>query len=61
MFCADGSSNSTFDTQVATAKGDYTMKGSRNFSFQYAYSIVLGMQQAAITWVSECMFSLCLS
>lgn len=39
--------------QVAIAKGDYTMKQSRNFSFQYVYSIVLGMEQAAITWVSN--------
>ena len=31
------------------------MKQSRTFSFQYAYSVVLGMQQAAITWVSSCL------
>lgn len=41
--------------QVSAAKGDYTMKQSRTFSFQYVYSVVFGMQQAAITWVSSCL------
>ena len=38
--------------QVATAKGDYTVKRQHTFSYQYVYGILLGMQQAAITWVS---------
>lgn len=36
---------------VATAKGDYTVKQQHTFSYQYAYGILLGMQQAAITWL----------
>lgn len=36
---------------MATAKGDYTVKQRHTFSYQYAYGILLGMQQAAITWV----------
>ncbi|DBA82752.1 TPA: hypothetical protein ACH3X1_006981 [Trebouxia sp. C0004] len=36
---------------VATAKGDYTVKQRHTFSYQYAYGILLGMQQAAITWL----------
>lgn len=36
---------------VATAKGDYTVKQRHQFSYQYAYGILLGMQQAAITWL----------
>ena len=38
--------------QVAAAKGDYTVKRQHTPSYQYAYTILLGMQQAAITWVS---------
>lgn len=42
--------------QVATAKGDYTVKQRHTFSYQYVYGILLGMQQAAITWVcSTCV------
>lgn len=36
---------------VATAKGDYTVKRQHTFSYQYVYGILLGMQQAAITWL----------
>lgn len=42
--------------QVAAAKGDYTVKRQQTFNFEYAYGILLGMQQAAITWVSFCFF-----
>lgn len=38
--------------QVAAAKGDYTVKRRHTLSYEYAYGISLGMQQAAITWVS---------
>lgn len=41
--------------QVAAAKGDYTVSKRRHsLSFEYAYAILLGMQQAAITWVRSC-------
>ncbi|KAL3157899.1 hypothetical protein ABBQ32_012308 [Trebouxia sp. C0010 RCD-2024] len=37
---------------VAAAKGDYTVSKRRHsLSFEYAYAILLGMQQAAITWL----------
>ena len=39
--------------QVAAAKGDYTVKRRHTLSYEYAYGILLGMQQAAITWVSS--------
>ena len=45
----------TFLPQVAAAKGDYTVsKRRQSLSFEYAYAILLGMQQAAITWVRSC-------
>ena len=47
--------NNIILVQVATAKGDYTLKQRRSPSckFEFQYSILLGLQQAAITWVSS--------
>lgn len=36
---------------AAAAKGDYTAKPRQRVSYQYAYSMWIGMEQAAITWL----------
>ena len=41
----------TAKLQAAAAKGDYTAKPRQRVSYQYAYSMWIGMEQAAITWV----------
>ena len=39
------------ELQAAAAKGDYTAKPRQRVSYQYAYSMWIGMEQAAITCV----------